>query len=410
MKENDVEIKSLILGPTIILSIVFLIMLLNFLFWIVEDVSDSEDAILKTKATYLTEIIKFTGNDSLKNLTKILDQYSKEINDDDLVFTFWDNEKIIYQYPKRADLKQYDLLYNYNDRFVWYYYHSDFLHRSTYVIPYSFRKHATITWITIILIIAAIWFSRFWINRNRKVNRMFILNEQWSRMGRITTGLLHEIRNPLNAINVNTQLIEEDIVVTSIEEEKKHEIISHIWAVQKEVEHLDSLLEEFVDYAKAPVIKAQTININHLLEQAIDFYKGECERNNIQLLVRLKPDLPKVKVDPNLIKRCLYNLISNAMQAMPEGGKLKISTFRKADSILINFTDTGNGIKEDKDNSIFDEFYSTKPKGTGLGLAIVRRIIESHNGDITYRNNRQKGVTFTLKLKKAGIRLIQNRI
>ena len=409
MKENDVEIKSLILGPTIILSIVFLIMLLNFLFWIVEDVSDSEDAMLKIKAKYLTDIIKLNNNDSLKSITATLDQYREEIKGDKIIFTVWEHEKIIFQYPESVDLNQYDLLFNYKDKFVWYYYHSDFLHRSTYVIPYSFRKHATITWITIFLIIAAIWFSRFWINRNRKVNRMFILNQQWSRMGRITTGLLHEIRNPLNAINVNTQLIEEDIVVTSIEEPKKQEIISHIWSVQKEVEHLDSLLEEFVDYAKAPIIKSQTININHLLEQTVDFYKGECERNNIYLRARLKPDLPKVKVDPNLVKRCFYNLISNAMQAMPNGGHLKISTFRRGDSILINFTDTGNGIKEDKDNSIFDEFYSTKPKGTGLGLAIVRRIIESHNGEISYRNNRRKGVTFTIKLKKAGISLIQNR-
>ncbi|MCB0279170.1 MAG: hypothetical protein KDD94_06700 [Calditrichaeota bacterium] len=405
MKDNDSELKSLIMVPAIIMTIVLIANILIFLFWIVEDVSDTEDEGLRKEAEYLTHLFI---KDSILHVDRVLlaKQYTTDftqiIEPKKLVLTIWSGDSLLFSSIDRNELSDFDVIFNYRNEIVWYYFDSGFINRSTYVIPYSFRKHSTITWISIVLFIGAVWGSRIWINRNRKLNRIHVLNDQWTRVGRITTGLLHEIRNPLNAISVNTQLIEEDLATSNLDSEEKNEMISSIWSIQREVQHLDTLLEEFNDYSKPQNLRFTRINLNLILQNAIDFFSGECEQKSIRIKTRLKPDLPRIKGDPNYIKQVFYNLITNAIQAMPDGGTLKISTFHRFDTIFINFTDSGIGVKEDRDNSIFDEFYSTKEKGTGLGLAIVRRVIENHNGKVVWRNNRKKGTTFTIQFRRRG--------
>jgi signal transduction histidine kinase len=396
MAETQNELKSLITGPIIIISVVIIFNILVFLFWIVEDVTDSEDDALLNASKYLTEIYQKT---SPENIDSFFENYKDVIEPNTLIFTVWSADSLKRSSAPEVDLESRDLIYE-KDSIKWFYNDAGFFNRATYVIPYSFRKHATITWISIFLFIVAIWVSRLWIIRNRNLNHRYQLNEQWTRMGRVTSGLMHEIRNPLNAINVNAQLIEEDIVTSNIDENSKNNVVTELWAIQREVEQMDGLLQDFNDYSKPQNLRFLPLNVNHILENAVDFFKGECEQKNIKLTHRLNPELPKIHGDGKLLKRVFYNLILNAIQAMPEGGSLKVSTFRKADKIYINFTDSGVGIGEKTDKDVFEEFYSTKEDGSGLGLAIAKRIIENHNGTITVRPNRNKGVTFSIEITR----------
>lgn len=269
MANTQNEIKSLIMGPIIIISVVIIFNILVFLFWIVEDVTETEDEALKNAAYYLTNIYDLS---EYKSPNQFVSEYSEVIQPKQLIFTLWYADSLIFNSSPEIELSTRELIYNKNN-IRWYYDDSGFFNRATYVIPYSFRKHATITWISIFLFVVAILVSRRWIIRNRRLNNQYQLNEQWTRMGRITAGLMHEIRNPLNAINVNTQLIEEDIVTSNLEEKLKNEIVSELWAIQREVEQMDGLLQDFTDYSKPQNLKYLPLNVNHILENAVDFLK-----------------------------------------------------------------------------------------------------------------------------------------
>jgi signal transduction histidine kinase len=398
---NQSQLKSLLFAPVLLISFVFLFNALVFLFWTVEDVSDSEDVLVEKEAYYLTKLIEKnqTSRDSiLIELKQLVIEKKEWLNYYNLVIELRKSDSLIYS-SSTQNLKNHKIIYQ-DSLITWHYLRADFLHRSTYVIPYSFRKHYTIAWLSTLLIIASIITSRIFIVRNRRLNLQYQKQEEWTRMGRITSGLLHEIRNPLNAIKVNTQLVEEDILDTDLNQNDKQTMTSSLWSIGREIEHMDKLLAEFSDYSKPHALNFTRVNLNHILDSAVEFYKGECEKKAIKIRTRFKPRLPKISGDTFQLKRLFYNLITNAIQAMPNGGILKISTFYRANKIYINITDTGIGIPKRLQDQIFDEFYTTKEKGTGLGLAIANRIAENHSGKIKFRANRIKGTTFSIEIDR----------
>lgn len=401
MNNSPLKTKSLVFGPTLILSVLTTTYMILFLFWIVEDVSDSDDELIKLHSEYLGKLFEHSLEKSNLSSIEIAKIFCSEntplINDEKLIFTLWEKDSLIYSSIPNIDLSDYTFLYK-KQNYAFYFYDADFLHRSTYVITYSFKKHSTVAWISLILLIVSVVVSRKWIIRNLYLNRIFQLHSEWSRIGRIASGLIHEIRNPLNAIKVNAQLVEEDIVSSSIEQ--KNEMVSSIWSIQTEVEHLDQLLAEFVDYAKPKHINFAPTNINIVIEQSLSFFKGEFNQNNIIITNELDSHISKIKSDIKLLKHVFYNLIKNSIQAMPNGGKLHVTSIKQSDKIIIHFNDSGKGITKQSSSSIFDEFYSTKEKGTGLGLAIVKQVLETINGSISFKNNKKDGVTFTVTLYK----------
>ena len=219
MPTHDLKSKSLVFGPTIILSFLIVIYMLLFLFWIVEDVSDSDDERIFLHAKYLSEILErdsiLTSENAVEIAKKCVSTYPNVFHEKALVLAVWENQKLVFHSSPQTPLSEFTPIFR-KKNYAIYYYNADFIHRSTYVITYSFKKHATIAWISLVLLIVSILTSRRWIQRNLHINRLFQLHSEWSRIGRIASGLIHEIRNPLNAIKVNSQLIEEDIVNSSM--------------------------------------------------------------------------------------------------------------------------------------------------------------------------------------------------
>ena len=212
----------------------------------------------------------------------------------------------------------------------------------------------------------------------------------------LAAGLVHEIKNPLNSISINLQLLNEDLQDRNSGKDAK--MASRVQLLQKEVCRLDSILSDFLRFAKRPVLHFEECDINGIIESVLDFIGPEAMQNSIRVLKSFDTKLPKCNLDINAIKQALLNVILNAQQAMPSGGELMVRTYQNGENVFIDITDTGVGIQEDKINKIFQVYYSTKKTGTGLGLPTAKRIIEENKGTIDIRSEDGKGSSFLIKL------------
>lgn len=212
----------------------------------------------------------------------------------------------------------------------------------------------------------------------------------------LAAGLVHEIKNPLNTISVNLQLLNEDLQVDSSKTGKK--MLSRIQLLQKEVFRLQDILSDFLRFTNKHELNLEECDINEIIENVLDFVAPEAIQNSIRILKNFDSNLPKCNLDRNVIKQALLNVILNAQQAMSEGGELMVRTFQNRENIYIDITDTGYGIPSDKIDKIYQVYYSTKKTGTGLGLPTVKRIIEGHKGTISVHSEEGKGSSFLIQI------------
>lgn len=221
--------------------------------------------------------------------------------------------------------------------------------------------------------------------------------EQMVVVAELAAGLAHEIKNPLAGIKVAMHVLSEE--ATLPEEDR-----TVLRRVIEEVGRLEALMRNFLNFAKPPKPLLTSLNVNELLNSTLTFYlRGKSVEEGSRDGIRIEKDLhplPAATADATQLQHVLLNLILNAVDAMPEGGTLKIRTGPDGDPgrIRIEISDTGKGITEEDAERIFQPFYTTKPKGTGLGLAISRQMIERHGGSIHAANNPEGGATFRVLL------------
>lgn len=225
-------------------------------------------------------------------------------------------------------------------------------------------------------------------------------------MSLLIHGLAHEIRNPLNAMDSNLQLLEEDLefvrdqnCAQQITEPQIEvtQILDKLKRVRSEIKNLDQILRAFLRYADLSKLQIEKCDLRLLIEEELNFIEPEAQRQGIKLIRELEP-LPEVWVDTSQLKQAFLNLIINANQAMEKGGTLTITAKLIDGQIQIDVKDTGIGIPTERQEKIFDLFYSTKEEGTGVGLAIVKRVIEGHGGKVTVSSEVGKGTTFSIFL------------
>jgi signal transduction histidine kinase len=210
----------------------------------------------------------------------------------------------------------------------------------------------------------------------------------------LAKGIIHEIRNPLNSVYVNLQLLEEEI------NSKNKNLREILMQIKMGLSQIDGILSEFARFVRESKSVLKKEDINLLLNNVLKFVEPECRQQNIKIIKCFQEDLPMVWIDANQLKQAILNLILNANQAMLDGGMLTVTTYLSRDKkkVCIDIHDTGIGISEKDMPRIFDLFYSTKANGTGLGLPIVQKIIHDHNGKIRYSSEKNKGTTFTVIL------------
>ncbi len=216
--------------------------------------------------------------------------------------------------------------------------------------------------------------------------------ERLSAIGRIAAHMAHEIKNPLASISVGIEFI-----YSSLKDDDPKK--KHLGVILKEIQRLDRLIKNLLSFARRPPLKRKKLNLKELIEEIVIFHNQEFKEKKIEL----KLDLPDKDVyafaDEDQIKEVFENLIRNAIEAMPDGGELKIKVGEKSGGVVsIMIEDTGPGIEPSELQHIFEPFYTTKKGGSGLGLSIVHRVIEDHGGRISVESEKGKGTRFIIDL------------
>jgi len=215
-------------------------------------------------------------------------------------------------------------------------------------------------------------------------------------LGRLAAGVAHEVRNPLSSLKGFAQFFRSKFRPGS-EEERYSDIMI------EEVERLDRVVQELLDFAKPTSPDRTLSDPNDLVEQALALIAEDAQFRDVTIERRFAPDLPQVFVDPLQVRQALLNLFLNGIEAMEGGGTLTLETAvtrggQDAPSVSVGISDTGEGMTPDEIAKLFEPFYTTKPKGTGLGLTIVSRILEQNGGQITVTSASGEGTTFTVRL------------
>ncbi len=234
------------------------------------------------------------------------------------------------------------------------------------------------------------------ITKLKKLEQQLIYTEKLSSLGLLAAGIAHEINNPLAVAMGFTELLIENFDQDSEEYQDLKIIIKNINQCKK-------IVESFLNLSRKHNV-LEPININDIIEQVVNIIKKPLKKEGIETIVKLQESIPIITGNRNEIQQILLNLIINAQDAMPYGGKLYIKTYTKNDKIIIEVKDTGIGIKQEYINKIFDPFFTTKPesKGTGLGLFITYNIVKKTGASINCYSQENKGTTFTIKIPIKG--------
>jgi len=247
---------------------------------------------------------------------------------------------------------------------------------------------------------------------NSKLYQQMKERDRLAALGEMAAGLAHEIRNPLAAIQGAIQLLAPEPEAgqprpLDADPEQAREFLG---IIADEVRRLNGVVSQFLDYSRPARASLSSGDVNDILERTLKLLGSEVPPA-VDLVVELERPLPRVLCDPEQLRQVFLNLALNAVQAMPRGGKLTVSTrlardelalwreaARRSDVVEVRFRDTGPGVPEEAREHIFVPFYTTKEKGTGLGLAICQRIIKAHGGSLGLRSAPGEGAEFVIAL------------
>ncbi|NOX96929.1 MAG: hypothetical protein GXO98_02500 [Nitrospirae bacterium] len=253
------------------------------------------------------------------------------------------------------------------------------------------------------LAIATLWQV---LKKQRHLEKKAAEEERLAYIGLLSSGLVHELRSPLNVMSVDMRTLRKQM-----EEPDKvsREALRNLTArLFRQTERLTGILEEFLRFGKPGELRLEETNPNTILREVLEFVRGDIRKNGIRVKENLDEKLPPLSMDRTRIREAIFNIVMNAVQAMPEGGTLTVNSSRKGSRIEIEVSDTGCGLSEEECRKMFDIFYSTKDGGTGLGLPIVRRTIHDHGGTIKVKSRKGEGTTVTISLPWAGKPLKQH--
>jgi signal transduction histidine kinase len=233
------------------------------------------------------------------------------------------------------------------------------------------------------------------------------LIEQIAELSTLTGGLAHEIRNPLSTLKVNLQLLDEDW--RHVEEgdaaqdarETARRGRKRIATLLIETDRLQRILQDFLEFIGKRDLKLAEHDVNVIVREIADFYRPQAQTSGIDLQVNLAPSPQICEVDAAILKQAFLNLLLNAHQAMPDGGRLTLIVEQHgAAEVRIDVEDTGPGIPSDQRAQVFHAYYSTKKGGTGLGLATTRQIVREHGGRIELSPAAEGGAKFSIFLPR----------
>ena len=214
-------------------------------------------------------------------------------------------------------------------------------------------------------------------------------------LSRLTAGIAHEIKNPLNATIIHLELLKMQLADAP-------DALEHVTIITKQIRRLDEVVQGFLKFTRPEDLRLQPVTLAPLFAQIMPIVSAEASKSLVDVRLEVPEDLPPAHADPALIEQAFLNLALNACQAMPNGGRLRITARTRAGRQLeIAFEDSGLGIPPEDLSRIFDLYFTTKPQGSGIGLSLVYRTVQLHDGDIEVQSVPGRGTTFTVRLRQA---------
>ncbi|MDE2726209.1 MAG: ATP-binding protein [Gemmatimonadota bacterium] len=226
--------------------------------------------------------------------------------------------------------------------------------------------------------------------------------EKMTALGRLAASVAHEVRNPLGAIDIQLQLLEEDL--SALSSALKERLVGRLNIAQTEMKRLDRLVYNFLRFSRTPKLHLRQVSLNDVVRRVFELVSPEARERGIVLRLELSEDLPAINGDEDQLGQAVLNIVVNAFQSMVAGGDLVAQTQTESGQVCLMLTDTGCGIPEEEVDRIFEFYYTTKDEGTGLGLSIAQRIIYQHGGHIDVESFPERGTTFRVYLPEHEIR------
>ena len=214
-------------------------------------------------------------------------------------------------------------------------------------------------------------------------------------LSRLTAGIAHEIKNPLNAAMIYLELLRGQL-------KDRPDALSSLGVIEDQVRRLDDVGQTLMKFMRPEELHLQSVDLAETMERLRPVLEAEAGAQRVDLRIDVSAHLPPVEGDPNLLDQAFLNLALNAFQAMPDGGRLRISARESAGRMVtVEVEDTGSGIAPDHLSRIFDLYFTTKPKGSGIGLSLVFRTVQLHDGEIDVQSTVGRGTTFRIQLRQA---------
>jgi signal transduction histidine kinase len=251
------------------------------------------------------------------------------------------------------------------------------------------------------------------LRQHRELEERLREAERLSAVGKLASGIAHEIRNPLNFMNLSIDHIRARL--GSGRPEGAAEVLALMSNIKAEIHRLNGMIENFLTVGKPLALSKSDVDLVALIREVVGLAHQKAVEQGITIAVSEVTPIPRLQADPVQIKTCLMNVVLNAIQAMPAGGRLCVTTQHCAEArraghapepngtVEVIISDTGPGISEEDLNRIFNPYFTTKKLGIGLGLAITKKIVEEHRGRISVRSRPKEGTDVVISLPVARV-------
>lgn len=225
----------------------------------------------------------------------------------------------------------------------------------------------------------------------KKAEEELIHSEKLASLGRFSAGIAHEIRNPLANISSLAQLLKR--------KNSNDEISQHLDFIIDNSEIANNIIKDLLNFASRDTASLKETDLTQLLEKVCNGVEARCEKNKIRIIKNIQPGLPNIKANEDKLHTAFLNLISNAIDAMPGGGTLRVTAEHEpSGETVVTFEDSGSGIPRENISKVLEPFFTTKPDGTGLGLALAYQVVNLHSGRIEIKSEVNEGTSFIIKL------------